>query len=57
MGLKYPIGEHVKEGMMMQMFQNVILKMNHLLFDEFFKRGKHACAKGSRRSCVVIDLH
>jgi hypothetical protein len=38
MGLKYPIGEHVKEGMMMQMLQNGILKMNHLLSDEFFKK-------------------
>ncbi len=36
--LKYPIGKHAKKGMMVQMFQNGILKMNHLLFDELFKR-------------------
>jgi hypothetical protein len=38
MGLKYLIRKHVKEGMMMQMLQNVILKMNYLLFDKFFKK-------------------
>ncbi len=43
MGFKSPIGKHVKEGMMMQMFQNGILKMNHLLFDELFKR-KETCS-------------
>jgi hypothetical protein len=38
MGLKYLVGEHVKEGMMMQMLQNGILKMNHLLYDEFLEK-------------------
>jgi hypothetical protein len=34
----YIVGEHAKEDMMLQMLQNGILKMNHLLFDEFFKK-------------------
>jgi hypothetical protein len=38
MGLNYFVKEHVRKGMMVQMFQNGILKMNHLLSDELFKR-------------------
>ncbi len=40
MDLKYLIEEHAKKGMMVQTFQNGILKLKHLLFDEFFKRKK-----------------
>jgi hypothetical protein len=38
MDLKYPIKKHVKKGMMVQMFQNGVLKMNHMLFNELLKR-------------------
>jgi hypothetical protein len=38
MGLKYPIEKHVKKGVMVQMLQNGILKMNHLLLNELFRR-------------------
>ncbi len=38
MGFKYLVKEHAKKGMMVQMFQSGILKMNHLVFNEFFKR-------------------
>jgi len=37
MGFKYPIRKNVGKGVMVQMFQNGILKSNHLLFDELFK--------------------
>jgi hypothetical protein len=37
MGLKCPIKEHVRKGMMVQTLQDGILKLNHLLFDELFK--------------------
>jgi hypothetical protein len=40
MGLKYPITEHAKKGIMVQMLQDGILKLNHLLFDELFKQRK-----------------
>jgi hypothetical protein len=42
MGLKYPIEKHVKKGMMVQTFQNGILKMNHLLSNELYKK-KDTC--------------
>jgi hypothetical protein len=41
MGFKYPIGEHVKKVMMVQTFQEGILKLNHLLPNELFKRKRH----------------
>jgi len=37
MNFKYPIGEHAKKGVMVQTFQDGILKLNHLLFDELSK--------------------
>jgi hypothetical protein len=37
MGFRYPIREHVGKGMMVQMLQDEILKLNHLLSDELFK--------------------
>jgi hypothetical protein len=37
MGLRYLVGEHVGKGMMVQMFQDGILKLNHLLPDELIK--------------------
>ncbi len=37
MGLRCPIKKHVGKVMMVQMFQDGILKLNHLLFDELFK--------------------
>jgi len=40
MGFKYPIIKHVKKGMMVQMLQDGILKLNHLLLDELFKQKK-----------------
>jgi hypothetical protein len=44
MGFKYFVEEHAKEGMVVQTLQDGILKSNHLLFDELFKRKKtHAC--------------
>jgi len=50
MDFKSPIEKHVKKGMMVQMFQNGILKMNHLLFDELFKR------KETRSYLGIIEL-
>ncbi len=38
MGHMYPIEKHIKEGMMVQTFQNGILKSNHLLPNELFKK-------------------
>jgi hypothetical protein len=44
MDFKYPIKKHVKKGMMVEMFWNGILKMNHMLSDELFKRKEtHLC--------------
>jgi len=40
MDLKYPIREHAKKGVMEQTFQDGILKLNHLLPNELFKRKK-----------------
>jgi hypothetical protein len=40
MGFKYLVKEYVEKGMMAQMFQDGILKSNHLLLDELFKRKK-----------------
>ncbi len=37
MGFKYHVGKHVGKGMMVQTFQDGILKLNHLLIDELFK--------------------
>jgi hypothetical protein len=37
MGLKYLVRKYARKGMMVQTFQNEILKLNHLLFDELFK--------------------
>jgi hypothetical protein len=37
MGIKYLIEKHVGKGMMEYMFQDRILKLNHLLFDKLFK--------------------
>jgi hypothetical protein len=44
MGLRYFVKEHVRESMMVQTLQDGIMKSNHLLPDELFKRKKtHAC--------------
>jgi hypothetical protein len=40
MSFKYPIETHVKNGMMVQTFQDGILKLNHLLPNELFKQKK-----------------
>ncbi len=37
MGFRCPIEEHARKGMMVQILQDEILKLNHLLFDELFK--------------------
>jgi hypothetical protein len=37
MGFQYPIGKHVKKGMIVRALQNGILKLNHLLSNELFK--------------------
>jgi hypothetical protein len=37
MGLKYCVEKHVGKGMIVQILQNGILKLNHLLFNELFK--------------------
>ncbi len=38
MGLRNYVGEHVEEGMMVYTFQDGILKSNHLLPNELFKK-------------------
>ncbi len=44
MGFKYFVKEHVREGIVVQTIRNGILKVNHLLFDEVFKREEtHLC--------------
>ncbi len=41
MGFKYLVGErYVGKGMMVQMLGDGILKLNHVLLDELFKRKK-----------------
>jgi len=40
MGFKYPIGEHARKNMMVQTFQDEILKLNHMLPNELFKQKK-----------------
>jgi hypothetical protein len=40
MGFKYHVRKHARKGMMVQMFQDGILKVNHLLPNEMFKRKK-----------------
>jgi hypothetical protein len=37
MGPMCLVEEHARKGMMVQMFQDGILKLNHLLLDELFK--------------------
>jgi hypothetical protein len=46
MGFKYPIGKHFEKGMMVHTPQDGILKLNHLLFDELFKRKKTCTSWG-----------
>jgi hypothetical protein len=46
MGFKYPIEKHVKKGMMMQIISDKILKLNHLLLDELFKKKKTCSCLG-----------
>jgi hypothetical protein len=41
MGFKYPIIEYVEKGMMVQTLQDGILKSNHLLSNELFKRKEY----------------
>jgi hypothetical protein len=41
MGFKYLVGEHVGKGMMVQMLQNEILKLNHLLPMNYSNERKH----------------
>jgi hypothetical protein len=36
-GFNYPIKEHAKKGMIVQTFQDGILKLNHMLPNELFK--------------------
>jgi hypothetical protein len=54
MGFKYLVKEHAREGMMMQTLQNGILKMNHLLSNELFKKWKHVDVGGDKRSHVAL---
>jgi hypothetical protein len=42
MGLKYFVKKYVGNGMMVQMLQDGILKLNHLLPNEMFKRKTRA---------------
>jgi hypothetical protein len=45
MGLRYLVVEHAGKGMMVQTFQDGILKLNHLLLDEFSKGRKYTHVK------------
>jgi len=40
MGFRHFVKKYVGEGMMVKMFQDGILKLNHLLLNELFKRRK-----------------
>jgi hypothetical protein len=40
MGFRYLVKKHVGTGMMVQTFLNRIIKMNHLSFNELFKKRK-----------------
>jgi hypothetical protein len=42
MALRYFVEEHAREGMMVQTLQDGILKSNHLLLNELFKKKTHA---------------
>ncbi len=57
MGFKYPIENHVGKGMMVQMLQNGILKLNHLLFNELFKQKKHAWTRGDKKSHGTLKCY
>jgi hypothetical protein len=50
---RYLIGEHVEKDMMMYMFQNGIMKLNDLLFDELFKEGKHTHVTYNRSHVIL----
>jgi hypothetical protein len=53
MGFKYFVRKHVGKGMMVQMFQDRILKSNHLLPNELFK-GKKTCVLGVVGDCKAL---
>ncbi len=53
-GFKYFIRKHVGKGMMVQTFQDGILKSNHLLFDELFKWKKTNASWGHRGSHATL---
>jgi hypothetical protein len=66
MGFKYLVEEHVGMGTM-QMLLNGIIKLNHLLFNELFKRKKTFVCWGQykikhhlevllEREAIVVDL-
>jgi hypothetical protein len=54
MGFKCFVEGHVQKGMMVQMFQDGILKLNHLLFDELFKWRKTRIGWDGRKSYVAL---
>jgi hypothetical protein len=67
MGFIYCVEEHVGECMIVQTFQDGILKLNHLLFDELFKWKNTHMGWGwykitchlevlLEKKCVIIDL-
>jgi len=56
MGFRYLIEKHVSKGMMVQMFQNGILKSNHLLPNELFQKKTHTQVGSGRRTNVEMLL-
>jgi hypothetical protein len=57
MGLRYLVTEHVGKGMMVQMLQDGILKLNHCCLMSCLKGGKYTHARGSRKLHVVCGVH
>jgi hypothetical protein len=53
-GFKYLVEKHATKGMMVQTFQDGILKSNHLLSDELFKGKKTCVCWGWRKLQVAL---
>ncbi len=56
MSFIYPIEKHVEKSMMVQMLQDGILKSNHLLHDELFKKRKTHTSWGWSKIICCFEM-
>jgi hypothetical protein len=56
MGFKYLIKKHVGKGMMVQTFQDGILKSNHILLDEIMKWRKTCTIQGQQKITCHFEV-